>query len=208
LAEVPPVELDKAPMAGVAQGETGAVGTATFWLSPGVPRPVTPNGMAEPTVDPVSPGVDPSELGVDEGPADERPNELLGVCVHVVDADAPPPSNAALEVVSGQGDCSGLSPGEPSSVAPSGIPPALEDIGELDGSDRVPSGDVEPIPVVGTPCAKAGTLPEHQTIAAKAAAKAAAKVKLLLIGSTGRHGRQLICWNPNSTCQAWEPRVF
>lgn len=169
-------------MSGVVQGETGAVGTMTFWLSPGVPRPVAPNGMAEPTVDPVSPGVDPSDLGADEGLADVRPDELLVISwLQAVDEDEPPPSNAALAVVPGQGDCSGLTPGELSSVAPSGIPLALDDIEEADGSEGVPSGDVEPMPIVDTSCAEAGIWLEDQTIVASAAAKA----KLLLIVATG-----------------------
>ena len=102
-----------------------------------------------------------------------------------------------MESVLGQGDCSGLTPGELSSVAPSGIPLTLEDIEDVDGSDMVPSGDVEPMPIVNTSCAKAGTLIEDQTIAASAAAKA----KLFLIVSTGHRGRQLICQNPNSNSQ-------
>jgi hypothetical protein len=87
---VPLVELDKSPTAG--QGETGAVGTMMFWLSPGVPRPVAPSGTAEPTVDPVNPGVDPSELGTDEGLADDRPDELLVMSwLQEADTDEPPP---------------------------------------------------------------------------------------------------------------------
>lgn len=69
MAEAIPVELDMSPAPGVeVQGdtETGAVGTAIIWLSPGVPRSVAPSGMTEPTVDPVSPIVDPLELEADE----------------------------------------------------------------------------------------------------------------------------------------------
>jgi hypothetical protein len=65
---------------------------------------------------------------------------------HAVPTVEPPPSKAPLEVVFGHGIASGLMPGVLSSVAPSGIPlPPLD----VEGSDRVPSGEVEPMPVVG-----------------------------------------------------------
>jgi hypothetical protein len=145
-----------------------------LWLSPGVPRSVAPSGMPEPMMDPVTPTVDPLEPEVDE-----EFNEPLAMSEpHAVDTVEPPPSKAELELafVFGQGACSGLRPGVLSSVAPSGISPTPADV---DGpEDRDPSGDVEPIPVVGPACAKAVPLPKDQMNAAKVAT---AKVKLCRI---------------------------
>ena len=118
--------------------------------------------MPELLDDPViNPKLDPVELD-----AVDVPDELLVVLEpHAEDALAPPPSNAALEVVFGHGICSGLNPGGLSSVAPSGTP--LEPEG-ADGSESVvPSGEVAPMPDVGLACAlAAATLASHM-IAAK-----------------------------------------
>jgi hypothetical protein len=100
-----------------------------------------------------------------------------------VDAVEPPPSKAALELVFGHGVCSGLKPGVVSSVAPSGIPPMPAGAEDIDGpEDGVPSGEVEPMPVVGPVWAKAATPPTDQMVAARMAAK----VELYLIVSLRR----------------------
>jgi hypothetical protein len=149
--------------------------------------------MPDPAAEPASPIVDPSALEAVEAPAEERPSVLLVVgCPHAVDMVEPPPSKAELEVVSGQGDCSGLTPGVLSSVAPSGIPLGPVDAGEADGSDRVPSGDVVPmpvvVPIVVVSCARTGTPPSDHTMPAMAVKN----TKLFLIVSPVDHDRQLI----------------
>jgi hypothetical protein len=117
--------------------------------------------MPELLDDPViNPRLDPVELD-----AVDVPGELLVVLdPHAEDALAPPPSNAALDVL-GHGIWSGLNPGGLSSVAPSGIPLELE--GEDESESVEPSGEVAPIPDVGLACAlAAATLASHM-IAAK-----------------------------------------
>jgi hypothetical protein len=165
----------------VVQGETGTPGTAMFWLSPGVPKSVAAKGMPEPTIDPVIPAADPLEVDPLEPEIDEKFDEPLAMSEpHAVDTVEPPPSKAALELVVGHGVCIGLKPGVLSSVAPSGIPPMPAEVEDVDGSeDRVPSGEVEPMPIVGLVWAKAATPPMDQMIAVTATAK----VKLYLIVS-------------------------
>jgi hypothetical protein len=142
---------------------------------------VAPSGTPEPTIDPVDPiipAADPLEPEMDE-----EFNEPLAMFEpHAVDTVEPPPSKAALELVLGHGVCSGLKPGVLSSVAPSGIPPmpAGVEVEDVDGpEDREPSGEVEPMPVVGPVWAKAAPPPTDQMTAAKVTAK----VKLYLIVS-------------------------
>jgi len=106
--------------------------------------------MAEPTIDPVIPAVDPLDVDPLEPGMDERSDEPLAMPEpHAVDAVEPPPSNGVFELVLGHGVCSGLKPGVLSSVAPSGISPRPADVEDDGPEDRVPSGEVEPMPAVG-----------------------------------------------------------
>jgi hypothetical protein len=147
------------PVVAAEQGDTLGVGTGTFWLSPGVPRSVTPSGMLELAVGPVvRPGVDPLELD-----AGDIADELPVSEPHAVDKVEPPPSNAEFDVVLGHGMTSGLVPGWLSSVAPSGIALELEGV--------VPSGEVVPMPAEGAVCAHAVAAPINQIIAAKVHAR-------------------------------------
>jgi hypothetical protein len=106
----------------------------------------------------VNPGPDAVELDAVDVPDVLEP--------HAEEAVAPPPSNAALEVVFGHGIWSGLNPGGLSSVAPSGI--ALELEGEDGSESAVPSGEVAPMPGVGPACAPAAATLANHMIAVKA----------------------------------------
>jgi hypothetical protein len=115
-------------------------------------------GMPEPLVDPI---VDPRPDAVPE--AIDVPD--VAAEPHADVAAEPPPSNAEFEFVVGHGIWSGLMPDVLSSVAPSGIPLALE----LDeGSESiVPSGEVAPMPGGRLVCALAIVAPASHMIAAK-----------------------------------------
>ncbi len=118
--------------------------------------------MPKPPVDPV---VDSELDGLALDAVDAAGELPVAPEPHAEDAVEPPPSNAALEVTFGHGICSGLNPGGLSSVAPSGIPPEVE---EEDGSESVvPSGEVVPMPGVGLACAQAAAIPASHSIAAR-----------------------------------------
>ena len=160
--EVRPDSVD-GPGEVASDGRQGlTLGTTAAWLSPGVPKPVAPRGIVEPTTDPgdpetapPAPDVEPDALAFDE------PDPQL------FDSDDPPPSNAALELALGHGMISGLTPGVLISVEPSGMPPRPDEL-ELSGElavDGAPNGEVGPMLGVGLVCACAATIP-IQTIAA------------------------------------------
>jgi hypothetical protein len=151
-------------------------GTATVWLSPGVPRLVAPSGMPEPALDPaveiVSCPLEPCVADADELPEFAE--------LHPEEPDIPPPSNDPLELVLGHGIVSGLIPVGVSSVAPMG----MLDVDTLDCSEAVvPSGEVAPMPDVDAVCAWTVVSPIQIS---------AARMQVLRIdvSRTVRHGSQ------------------
>jgi hypothetical protein len=149
------------------QGVT--LGTAVVWLSPGVPRSVTPSGMREPTTDPD--GMAPPAPDIDaapEAPVFEAPEPQL------FDRFDPPPSKAALELEFGHGMISGLTPGVLISVEPSGTLPRPEiELDEELSADGTFGGDVAPMPGVVV-CAGAAATPIQQL---KAASKSGYRIE-------------------------------
>jgi hypothetical protein len=120
-------------------------------LKPPNPNSVDPNGIpARPTVDrePIMPGEDADAAACDPEPSVAPAHEPEGIPVDTCGVEPAMPGQAVkLPIVEPSGevpDMIGLTPGEPSSVAPNGIP-----IGPTAVPGPRPSGDVTPSGAIG-----------------------------------------------------------